>query len=158
MSGNDWLLMLHVAAAFCFVGGSVAAGILNVLALRAERPSETAAMLRLIRTVLPVIYLGVLGSLVFGLWLWHRLGFALGTGWIWASLVLWVVANALGGIGGRHQERSRELAERLAAEGDEPSAELHQAVSDRTALVLNYLSFACLVGILVLMVFKPGAG
>ena len=29
---------------------------------------------------------------------------------------------------------------------------------DRTALVLNYLSFACLVAILVLMVFKPGAG
>ena len=34
--------------------------------------------------------------------------------WIWASLVLWVIANALGGIGGRHQER---LAEARRAAG-----------------------------------------
>ena len=32
--------------------------------------------------------------------------------------MLWVIANALGGIGGRHQERSRKLAEQLAAAGD----------------------------------------
>lgn len=155
MSGNDWLLMLHVAAAFCFVGGSVAAGVLNVLALRAERPSETAALLRLIRTVLPVIYLGVLGTLVFGLWLWHRRGFPLGTGWIWASLVLWVVANALGGIGGRHQERSRELAERLAAEGDTPSAELRTLLRDPKGTAVSYAAGAATLAILVLMIWKP---
>ena len=48
--------MFHVAAAFCFVGGSVAAGILNVLAIRSERPSDAAALLRLIKLTLPVIY------------------------------------------------------------------------------------------------------
>jgi uncharacterized membrane protein len=137
------------------VGGSVAAGILNVLALRAERPSETAALLRLIRRVLPVIYLGVLGSLVFGLWLWHRLGFPLGTGWIWASLVLWVVANSLGGIGGRHQERSRELAERLAAEGDTPSAELRTLLRDPKGTAVSYAAGVATLAILVLMIWKP---
>ena len=35
---------------------------------------------------------------------------------------------------------------------------LIDALPDRAALVMNYASFACLVAILVLMVFKPGAG
>ena len=113
----QWLLMLHVSAAFFFVGGSVAAAILNTLAVRAERPSEAAALLRLVRVTLPIIGLGVAGTLVFGIWLWHELDFPLDAWWIWASLVLWVIANALGGIGGRHQERSRKLAEQLAGRG-----------------------------------------
>ncbi len=155
MTGTDWLLMLHIAAAFCLFGGSVAAGILNTLAIRSERPSETAFLLRLIRFALPVIYLGVAGTLVFGIWLWHRLGFALGTGWIWASLVLWVLANALGGIGGRHQERSRELAERLAAEGDAPSAELRALLRDPTGTAVSYAAGVATLAILVLMIWKP---
>ena len=57
------------------------------------------------------------------------------------------------------QKRSpRELGEELAAAGDQPSPDLQRAVNDRAALVMNYTSFACLVAILVLMVFKPGAG
>ncbi|HEY6961810.1 MAG TPA: DUF2269 family protein [Gaiellaceae bacterium] len=155
MTGNDWLIMLHVASAFLFVGGSVAAGILNWLAIRSERPSETAALLRLIRVLLPVIYVGVLGTLVFGIWLWHRLGFGIGTGWLWAAVVLWLAANALGGIGGRHQERSRELAERLAGEGDAPSAELRALLTDRTGLAVSYAAGAATLAILVLMIWKP---
>jgi uncharacterized membrane protein len=155
VTGNDWLLMLHIAAAFCFVGGSVAAGILNGLAMRADRPSESAYLLRLVRAVLPVVYVGVLGTLVFGIWLWHRLGFGLDAGWIWASLVLWVVANALGGIGGRHQERSRELAERLAAEGDAPSDELRALLHDRTGTAVSYAAGLATLAILVLMIWKP---
>ena len=102
--------MFHITAAFLLVGGSVAAGILNVLAIRAERPSDTAYLLGLVRVALPVIYIGVLGTLVFGLWLWHELHFSFGALWIWLSLVLWVATSALGGMGGRHQERSRALA------------------------------------------------
>ncbi len=155
MSGNDWLLMLHVASAFCFVGGSVAAGVLNTLAVRSERPSESAFLLRLIRVTLPVIYTGVLGTLVFGLWLWHRLGFSFGAGWIWGSLALWVLANALGGIGGRHQERARKLAERLAGEGDAPSGELRALLRDPKGAAVSYAAGAATLGILVLMVWKP---
>ena len=155
MSTTDWLLMLHIAAAFLLVGGSVAAGILNGLALRSDKPSETAVLLRLIRVALPLIYAGVLGTLVFGIWLWHRLGFGIGTGWIWAALLLWVLANALGGMGGRHQERARELAERLAGEGDAPSAELRALLRDPKGLALSYLAGVAILGILVLMIWKP---
>jgi uncharacterized membrane protein len=153
----QWLLMFHVASAFCFVGGSVAAGVLNTLAIRAERPSDAAALLRLIRRTLPVIFIGVLGTFVFGIWLWHNLGFSIGAGWIWGALVLWLAANALGGIGGRHQERARELAERLAAAGDASSDELRALLRDPKGLALSYLAGAATIGILVLMLWRPGS-
>jgi uncharacterized membrane protein len=149
--------MLHVASAFCFVGGSVAAGTLNALAIRAERPSDAAALLRLIRRTLPVVLVGVLGTLVFGIWLWHHLGFSLGQGWLWGALVLWVAANGLGGVGGRHQERARKLAEQLAAAGDTPTDELRAVLRDPKGLAISYLAGAATIGILVLMLWKPGS-
>ena len=157
MTTVQWLLMLHISAAFFFVGGSVAAGILNTLAVRAERPSETASLLRLVRVTLPIIGIGVAGTLIFGIWLWHELGYGLDAWWIWASLVLWVIANALGGIGGRHQERSRKLAEQLAAAGDTSTAELRALLRDPKGNALSWLAGLATLGILVLMIWKPGS-
>jgi len=153
----QWLLMLHVTAAFFFVGGSVAAAILNTLAVRSERPSEAAYLLRLVRVTLPIIGIGVAGTLVFGIWLWHELDFPLDAWWIWASLVLWVIANALGGIGGRHQERSRKLAEQLAATGDTSNDELRALLRDPRGNAISWLAGLATLGILVLMIWKPGA-
>lgn len=157
MTTAQWLLMLHVTAAFLFVGGSVAAGILNALAIRAERPSETAYMLRLVRVTLPVVGVGVAGTLIFGIWLWHELHFSIGAFWIWASLVLWVVASALGGIGGRHQGRARALAERLAASGDATTDELRALLRDPKGNALSWLAGAATIAILVLMIWRPGS-
>jgi uncharacterized membrane protein len=154
---TDWLLMLHVAAAFCLVAGSTAAAILNVLAIRAERPSETGFLLRLIRYTLPFIFAGVLGTLLFGIWLWHDLGFSIGTGWIWAALVFWVLASALGGRGGRHQERARELAERLATAGDATTEELRALLRDPKGLALSWGAGVATLAVLVLMIWKPGS-
>ena len=149
--------MLHVTAAFFFVGGSVAAGILNVMSIRAERPSETAYLLRLIRFTLPVIGIGSIAALLLGVWLWHEKGYAIGAAWIWISLVLWVIANALGGIGGKHQERARELAERLAAAGDATTDELRALLRDPKGTAMSWLAGAATVLILVLMIWKPGS-
>jgi uncharacterized membrane protein len=157
LSTYHWLLSLHITSAFFFLGGSVAAAIFNTLAMRAEHPSESATLLRLVRMTLPVMFVGVAGTLVFGLWLWHDRGYPFGETWIWLSLALWVVANALGGIGGRHQERSRELAERLAEEGDAPSDELRAVLRDPRANAVSYLAGAATLTILVLMIWKPGS-
>ena len=157
MTTSQWLLMFHVTAAFFFVGGSVAAGVLNVLAIRAERPSDTAYLLRLVRVTLPVVFVGTAGTLIFGIWLWHEDGYGIGAGWIWGALVLWVIANALGGIGGRHQERSRELAERLAAEGDTHTDELRTLLTDARGNAISWLAGLATLLILVLMIWKPGA-
>jgi uncharacterized membrane protein len=150
--------MLHVTAAFLLVGGSVAAGALNVLAQRSERPSEAALFLRLIKIpTVPVIGVGVGGTLVFGIWLWHHQGYGIGVAWIWASVVLWAVSNELGRRGGKAQDETRKYAEELAAAGDAPSEELRARLRDRRANLLSWLAGAATLGILVLMIWKPGS-
>jgi uncharacterized membrane protein len=153
----DWLLAIHVLAAFALLSGAVATGVFQLSALRRERPSEIALLLRLARyTVVPVAF-GSIVVLAFGLWLVHETGYGYGETWIVAALVLWVAALALGSGGGRTARHARELAERLAASGDEPSEELRALVAHRPTLLLSYLSTAAVVAILVLMVWKPGA-
>ena len=148
--------MLHITGAFFLVSGSVTAGVLNVLAQRAERPSESALLLGLIRIAVIVIGVGVASTLIFGIWLWHELGFAIGTWWIWASIVLWVLSSALGGRGGKQQESTRALAEQLAAAGDTMTDELRARLRDPRANALSWLAGAATIAILVLMIWKPG--
>jgi uncharacterized membrane protein len=154
----DWLLLIHILGAFLFVSGSVAAGILHVAATRRDRPSEVALVLGLVRPMVIAVAAGSLIALAFGIWLADDAGYGIGDEWVVAAIVLWVVSLVLGTPGGTALRHARELAERLAADGDHPSEELHRAVGDRRALVLNYASFAALIAIFVLMVFKPGAG
>jgi hypothetical protein len=68
-----------------------------------------------------------------------------------------VVLNALGGIGGRHQQRARALAERLAGEGDTPSDELRALLRDTKGLLVSNAAGVATLAILVLMIWKPGA-
>jgi uncharacterized membrane protein len=149
--------MLHITGAFFLVGGSVSAGVLNVLAGRADRPSEIALLLRLIKPVVAVIGVGIATTLVFGIWLWHEQGYGIGTAWIWASLVLWVLAAALGGRGGKYQERTRKLAEQLGAAGDATTDELRALVRDPRGNALSWLAGVATLAILVLMIWKPGS-
>ena len=93
----------------------------------------------------------------FGIWLWHELDYGLDALWIWASLVLWVISNALGGVGGRHQERSRKLAEQLAAAGDTSTDELRALLRDPKGNAMSWLAGLATLGILVLMIWKPGS-
>jgi uncharacterized membrane protein len=151
------LLFLHLVSAFLLVSGAVVAGVAQISALRRERPSEIALLFRLARPGVLLVNLGALGTLVFGIALVEDTDIGLGTGWVSAALALWVVMMLLGGLGGRSARHARELAERLAAEGDRPSEELRSLVSHRPSLLLSYASTAVIVAILVLMVWKPGS-
>lgn len=155
MDTYHWLLTFHVTAAFFFIGGAVAAAILNTLAIRSTRPSEAATLLRLIRRALPVLFLGMAGTIAFGIALWRERGYGIGSAWIWISIALWVVAGALGQRGGEHQETCREHAERLAASGDAPSDELIALLRDPKGTAMSYLAGVAALAILVLMVWKP---
>jgi uncharacterized membrane protein len=132
--------------------------VLNVAALRRNRPSEIALLLRLIAQTTIGFIVGLLLLLVFGLWLVHYVGYGYGDGWIVAALVLFVLSNVFGAVGGARAKPARELAERLAAEGDEPSAELTARVRDLLALALDYGAALLGFAVLVLMIWKPGAG
>jgi len=151
----QWLLGLHLVGVFLFVSGAVAVGVLHMVALRRDLPSEIALLLGLTRPAVAIVGAGSLVTIGFGLWLVNHGGFSLGDGWISAALALWVAAVVLGAIGGRSARRARYLAERLAAGGDRPSDELRRALCDPVALALNYASFLALVAVLALMVWKP---
>jgi uncharacterized membrane protein len=157
VSTYQWLLALHVTGAFLLLGGGVVAATLNIAALRRERPSEIVLLYGLIRIAVAAILIGTLFAFVFGLWLVHEAGYGYGAGWVVAAIVLLVVGNALGGIGGRRDERTARFARELAEAGDAPSPELQARVRDPVSLALSYGSGLILVAILAIMIWKPGA-
>jgi hypothetical protein len=73
------------------------------------------------------------------------------------SIVLWVIGAAAGTRVGAHYTQAQELAQRLATDGDEPSAELAAQLSDRRARTLHAITVIAFTAVLVLMIFKPGA-
>ena len=153
-----WLLFFHLFGAFCFFAGAVVAAVGQLLALRRERPSEVALLLGTTRWGVALVGVGALLTIGFGAWLVaDRPFWAFDQAWIEWAILLWVVSMVVGGLGGRPARHARELAQRLAAEGDRPSEELSRAVRDPRSLALSFLSGALIVAILVLMVWKPGA-
>lgn len=158
MDRSHWLLFLHIAGAFLVLGGATMAAIFNVEAMRRELPSEIAALFRLTQFAAISVMVGMTVALIFGLWLVADLDFVgWGDAWVIIALVLWVVANALGSSGGRREKATRELAERLATQGDQPSQELRARLRDPVTLALSYGSGAVVIAILALMIWKPGS-
>ncbi len=159
MDKYEWLLFFHVTGAFLFLGGAVVAWVLGIAAARRERPSEIALLLGLTGPAAAAIGLGMMLTIVFGLWLVFDLEvYDLWDGWVIASLVMWVLSGALGGAGGKRDKETRRLAERLATEADVASSELTARVRDPVALSLNIASSLLGFAILAVMIWKPGAG
>ena len=157
MDRYHWLLLFHMTGAFMVVGGATLAGIFNLAALRRERPSEVVVLFRLTRFAVSSITLGMVVALAFGLWLVVDLDFVKWSNtWVVVALILWVLANALGGMGGKRDKATRELAEQLAAQGDQPSPELRARLRDPVSLALSWGSGVLVIVILVLMIWKPG--
>ncbi len=149
------ILFLHLAGAFVFMGGSIAAGVLRVAAMRRERPSEAALLLRAVRPAVPLVGVGLLLTVGMGFWLADRLGFDLGATWLTATFALLGWIAVVGAVAGRQDRHTRELAERLAASGDTPSAELVRRLRDPLNLLLNASLLIAIVAIVALMVWKP---
>jgi uncharacterized membrane protein len=105
--------------------------------------------------VVVLVGIGSVVALALGIWLAEYVGYGLGEGWVIAAIVLWALSGALAGPAGTTMRHTRELAERLAQDGDHPSEELRMALRNPRALVMNTGAFALLIAILVLMVWKP---
>jgi uncharacterized membrane protein len=157
MNTYQWLTIFHVTGAFLLLGGAAIAAALNLSALGRDRPSEIVLLFGLIRIAVVAIAAGTALAFVFGLWLVHEAGYGYFDGWVVAAFVLLIVANALGGAGGKRDEKTARLARELAAAGDAPSPELQARVRDPISLALSYGSGLVLVAVLALMVWKPGA-
>lgn len=152
---TEWLLFLHLAGAFLFVAGAFTAATLRIAAMRRERPSEIALMMRAVRPTVPLIAGGLVLVLVFGFPLANRQAVDLGSTWLTATFVLLAWTVFVGGLTGRQDRHTRELAERLAAGGDVPSVELTRRLHDPVNLALNGSLLVATVAIMALMVWKP---
>ncbi len=125
----DWLLFLHVLAAFMLASTVVT---FSAVVLGAPAGNRAVALADVLWNV------GGLGTLVFGIWLAIDVdGYEVWDGWILGAIVLWAVATEAG-------RRARvELTPEGAAAGQ--AAFWHWS---RTVLVL---------ALLVVMIWKPGA-
>ncbi|HZC29969.1 MAG TPA: DUF2269 family protein [Gaiellaceae bacterium] len=148
-------LFFHLVGAFLFVAGVIVAGVAFEAARRRHRPAEIALLLGLTRIGVLLVAGGALLVLPFGLWLVHLEHIGYGAGWVDAALALVVVASALGGFAGQRPKRARKMAELLAEAGAAVTPELRALLDDRVSLALNYLAGVLVVGIVVLMAFKP---
>ena len=154
---EEGILFLHLAGVLLFVGGSVAAALLRLAAMRRQTPSEIALLLRAVRPVVPIVAGGLVVTIAAGFWLASELGISLSATWLTLTFVLIGWMLVVGAAAGRQDRKTRELAERLAADGDAPSALLTRRLRDPLNLVLNASMLIAVVAIVALMVWKPGA-
>jgi len=130
----DWLLFLHVLAAFTLVAGLVAYAVIVL------GPDGDAARRALVAPALAMWNVGGIGVLVLGVALAIDVdAYDLLDGWIVAAIVLWLVASAAGGplsAGLRDDARSLDR---------------------RRARMLYAVMAAATAALLIDMIFKPGA-
>src|SRR5918993_220845 len=92
MSLYEWLLLLHLLAAFLLVAGLVACGVMVF------GSGEAVVSRALGRPAFALWNAGGLGVIVFGIWLALEVdGYELWDGWIIAAIVLWFVGSGAGG-------------------------------------------------------------
>jgi hypothetical protein len=155
---SDWLLALHLLAAFALMAALVLFSAGRVGSWAVDRPRRAIAYSRLAAIGGPLVGAGAGLALLFGIALAIDLDqYQVWDAWILASIVLWVIGAATGGRVGTHYSGAQELAQRLQRAGDEPSAELAAELSNRRVAILHAITVAVFTIILVLMVFKPGA-
>jgi hypothetical protein len=125
----DWLLFLHLLAAFLL---AITAVTYSAVALGAVASGRTLFVADRCWDV------GGVGTLVLGVWLALYLDeYEIWDGWIIGAIVLWAVATGLG------EGVRKRLAEAEAVDG--------------RVMMLHWLRTLVVVGLLVLMVWKPGA-
>jgi uncharacterized membrane protein len=155
---SDWLLALHVLAAFALIAALVLFSAVMVASWAVDRPQQAVAYSRLAAVGNPLVGAGAGLALLLGIALAIDLDdYQVWDAWILISIALWVIGGVAGERVGAHYTGARELAERLAGGGDESSSELAAKLSDRRVATLHAITVAAFTIILVLMIFKPGA-
>jgi predicted integral membrane protein DUF2269 len=159
VSFYDWLLALHVLAAFALTAALTIYWIVAVAARGVERPVDSARYFRITQPANIAIIVGTLGTLLLGIWLAIDAdAYKVWDGWVIAAIVLWAISAESGRRGGVNYMEAQKLAERLASEGrNDPSPELVALLRNRNAALLNVASTVAILLILIDMLWKPGA-
>jgi uncharacterized membrane protein len=159
VSFSDWLLALHVLSAFALVAALVIYTVVIAAGWGLALPSDVVRMFRVTRVGDALIAVGMMGTIIFGIWLAIDLdAYKVWDGWIIIALILWLVAGAVGGQVGKVYNGARDRAKALLDEGqDAPSPELNAMLRSQRGLVLHTLMILAVLALLVVMIYKPGA-
>jgi hypothetical protein len=159
VSFDDWMLALHVLSAFAYVGGIVLFWVLIVAVRKVDTPDGTIRMELIVKVGNVAVGIGVVGTIVLGIWLAFRLdSYAIWDGWIIAALVLWAVAGGVGQRTGVEYTKGVTRAKELEAAGQTGRSEELLALNRTPAgVALHALASAVMLLILLDMIFKPGA-
>ena len=159
MSFDDWMLALHVLSAFSYVAGITLFWVLVVAVRRTDTPDGTIRMEPVVKVGNVIVAVGAVGTIVLGIWLAFSVGgYDIWDGWIVAALVLWVLSMPLGQRTGVAYMQGMAKARELRTAGQSgPNAELLALNRTSKGLVLQALTSALVLLILIDMIWKPGA-
>jgi hypothetical protein len=159
VSLHDWLLFLHVFAAFALVAAEVLYTFLIVWLWRTDLPSDIARVSGISKLGMVLIIVGSLGTILLGVILaFEADSYAIWDGWIIAAIVLWALLMEVGRRAGASYDETGKRARTLVAEGrDQPNVELGHMFRSAKALWLHSAAAALVVLILLDMILKPGA-
>ncbi len=153
----DWLLALHVVSAFAWIAAMVLYTVAIVAGRRLAVPSDVVRLFRVTRVGDPLVAVGMVGTIVFGIWLALD-EYEIWDGWIIAALILWIVGAAVGGQVGKVYNGARDRAKALVGEGrDAPSPELSAMLRSPRGLFFHVLGTLIVLALLIVMIYKPGA-
>ncbi len=150
---------MHILAAFALVGAIVVFWVALVALRRTDLPDQVLAVARLLTVANVVVVVGLLGVIIFGIWLAIAIdGIEVWNGWVLAAIVLWAVASETGRRTGPEFTPSLERAKELAAAGQAgPDTQLGQLTRTQKGLLLHSIATVATLLVLVDMIWKPGA-
>jgi hypothetical protein len=159
VSFDDWALALHVLSAFAYVGGMVLFWVLIVAVRKVATPQETIRMEPIVKVGNVAVGIGVVGTIVLGIWLAFRLdSYAIWDAWIIIAIVLWAAAGGLGQRTGAAYMQGMNKAKELDAAGEAgPNEEVPGFNRTQTGVVFHALASVAVLLLLLDMIFKPWA-
>ena len=155
MSFFDWMLALHLLAAFAVASALVLFSVLVFSGRRMTTLEQTRMLFRVAPVGTVLISAGIGLVFVFGVILaLDSDRFELWDGWVIAGIVLWALFAGVGQRSGAYYQSVQKLAEKP---DDADEAEVLARLRAPTGAALHLASLGLFALILLDMIFKPGA-
>lgn len=155
MSFYDWMLALHVLAAFSIAAALVLYSVLVVSGRRMTTLDETRLLFRVAPIGGPLIGVGMGLALLLGIVLAiDSEEFELWNGWIIAAVILWALSGWAGQRTGVYYTETQKLAESGEANAE---AEVISRLRAPTGMRLHLATVGIFLLLVLDMIFKPGA-
>jgi uncharacterized membrane protein len=155
VSFYDWMIALHLLAAFAIAAALTLFSILVYRGRRMTTLEQTRTLFRVAPTGNVLIIAGIGLVIVFGIILaLDSDTFELWDGWVIAGIVLWALLGGVGQRAGAYYTDVQKLAEQP---GDANEAEVLARLKAPTGVMLHFATVGIFVLVLLDMIFKPGA-